>query len=121
MNFSNEIKPAAWGAAGGALLTMLVGFQGFGWYTGGSAEELAQDRARDAVVVAYTPVCAEMAAQEPNQLVLMMEERHWQRDSFVREAGWVSGVDTAYQRAVAKACAESAAEAFEAQHTKSGT
>lgn len=121
MKMPSEIKPAAWGVVGGALLTILVGFQGFGWYTGGSAEELAQDRAREAVVVAYTPVCARLAAGEPDQLVLMMEESQWQRDSFVREAGWVSGVESAYQREVAEACAESAAEAFEAQQSKSGT
>lgn len=121
MKMPSEIKPAAWGAIGGALVTMLVGFQGFGWYTGGSAEELAQDRAREAVVVAYTPVCAQLAAREPDQLALMMEERQWQRDSFVRDAGWVSGVDTVYQREVAEACADSVAKAFEAQETKSGT
>lgn len=115
MKLPVELKPAAWGAAGGALVTMLVGFQGFGWYTGGSAEEMAQNRARTAVVAAYTPVCAQLAAQEPEQLMLMMKERQWQRDSFVRDAGWVSGVDNAYQSEVAKACATSAAAAFEAK------
>src|SRR5690606_28798772 len=102
---------------GGALVTMLVGFQGFGWYTGGSAEEMAQNRAREAVVVAYAPVCAELAAGQPDQLTLMMEERQWQRDSFVRSAGWVSGVADAYQSEVAKACATAAAAAFEAKQS----
>lgn len=114
MKLPSELKPAAWGAIGGAIVTMLVGFQGLGWYTGGSAEEMAQNRAREAVVVAYAPVCAELAAGEPDQLTLMMEERQWQRDRFVQNAGWVSGVADPYKAEVAEACAKAAAAAFEA-------
>jgi hypothetical protein len=36
-----QIKPAAWGAVGGAIAAMIIGFVWGGWVTGGTSEKAA--------------------------------------------------------------------------------
>ena len=38
MQVPASVKPAAWGAVGGAIVMMIVGFWGFNWSTAGTAE-----------------------------------------------------------------------------------
>ena len=55
------LKQLLQGAAIGAALTVIVGFNwfrsGFGWVLGGTAEKAASERVDVALVAAYTPVC----------------------------------------------------------------
>ena len=51
------LKPALWGAAGGAILLAIVGFTWGGWVTGGGAEAKAEQRASSAVIAALAPIC----------------------------------------------------------------
>ena len=76
---------------------------------------MANERAQAAVVVAYTPVCVEIAEREPAQIMLLSKERRWQRDSFVQKAGWVDSIDPQFRAKVASACGDAAVEAFEAK------
>jgi hypothetical protein len=55
---TSVLKSAAWGVAGGIVITLIVGFWFAGWYTAGSAQKLAADTADKAVVDALAPVCA---------------------------------------------------------------
>ncbi len=58
MEFPSEIKPALWGAAGGAILLAIVGFTWGGWMTTSAANKLADQRA-DVAVVAILTIPAE--------------------------------------------------------------
>ena len=108
------VKPAIWGAIGGAIAAMLIGFIWGGWVTGGTAGQMAATSAEGAIVQAFTPLCVARAEQQPDQLALLKETRSYQRDDFVVEAGWVPNVSEEYQGEVADACASAVLEAMEA-------
>ena len=109
------VKPAVWGAVGGAVAAMIVGFAWGGWVTGGTADEMVSAGAEDAIVQAFTPLCVARAEQEPEQLALLMEENAYRHDDFVIEAGWVPNVNEAFQTEVARACALAIVEAMETE------
>ena len=109
------VKPAVWGAVGGAIAAMIVGFVWGGWVTGGTAEEMVSAGAETAVVQAFTPLCVARAQEEPEQLALLMEATTYQQDDFVIEAGWVSNVNETFQTEVARTCALAIVEAMETE------
>ena len=45
MDIHSQLKPALWGAVGGAAALAFVGFMWGGWVTGGNAEAMALKRA----------------------------------------------------------------------------
>jgi hypothetical protein len=115
MKVSASVKPAIWGAIGGAVAAIIIGFSWGGWVTGGTAGKMATTSASDATVLALTPVCVLKAEQQPDQLVLLKKESSWSRGNFVDKAGWVANVTEKYRSAVASACGTALAEALEAK------
>lgn len=113
MNIPESTKPALWGAVGGAVVAMIIGFSWGGWVTGGKATQMQAAGAETAIVQAFTPLCVAKAEQEPEQIALLKEERRYQRDNFVVEAGWVDNVSEKYRSEVADACADSIVEGME--------
>src|SRR5215210_9368300 len=59
------LKPALYGAVGGAIALAVVGFSWGGWVAGGKAEMIADQRARADVVAALTAICADQAKRDP--------------------------------------------------------
>jgi len=92
MNMPQEVKPALWGAAGGAIVWWVVLAFGFGWTSAGTTEKLASGRAEKAVVAALAPVCAERFNAQPDvaaKRVTLNDTSSWQRrDLFPKE--WVT-------------------------------
>jgi hypothetical protein len=117
MNVPASVKPAVWGAIGGAIAAMIIGFAWGGWVTGGAAGKMAAVSAEEAIVLAFTPLCVAKAERQPEQLVLLKKESDWQRDKFVIKAGWVANVSEKYRSAVAQACASTVVEGMEAKPT----
>jgi hypothetical protein len=115
VNVPASVKPAVWGAIGGAIAAMVIGFVWGGWVTGGTAGKMAVTSAETATVQALTPLCVAKAEQQPEQLALLKKESSWQRGDFVVKAGWVANVSEKYRAAVAEACASTAVEAMEAK------
>ena len=64
MRIPVETKPAIWGIAGGAIAMAFVGFNWGGWVTGGKAESVASQRAKDAVVVAQGAVVPHLSNRD---------------------------------------------------------
>jgi hypothetical protein len=110
MNVPASVKPAVWGAIGGAIAAIIVGFAWGGWVTGGTAGRMEAASAETAVVLALTPLCVTKAEQQPEKLVPLKEESSYQRDNFVIEAGWVDNVSEEYRTEVATACASTLVE-----------
>ena len=111
MNIPVEAKPAAWGAVGGAIAAMVVGFNWGGWVTGGTADTASRKQADEAVVGALAPVCLERCNGTPdagaNRAVLKKTET-WSQGEFVEKGGWarMPGASTPERAsAVARACA----------------
>jgi hypothetical protein len=59
MQVPSQVKPACWGAVGGAIVLAFIGFNWGGWVTGATAEAMAKQRANTAVEIALRPICAE--------------------------------------------------------------
>ena len=105
------IKEALWGAVGGAIAAIIVGFAWGGWVTGGSAERTAATRSNIAVVEALVPVCVALSVTDPagpaklEQLAALKSS--YERTEFVTKAGWAT-MPAAKEpnRKVAEACAE---------------
>jgi hypothetical protein len=118
MNVSASVKPAAWGAVGGAIAAMIIGFAWGGWVTGGTAGKMEAASAETAIVQAFTPLCVARAERQPEQLILLKKEESWKREEFVVKAGWVANVSEKYRSAVAEVCASTVVKGMEAPTTK---
>jgi len=113
-----QMKPAIWGAIGGAIAAMIIGFVWGGWVTGGTSEKNAGAAAQTAIEQAFVPLCVAKAEQHPDQLPLLKKENSYSRSDFVNKAGWVSDVAEKYRRNVAEACALAIVEAMDAAAIK---
>ena len=99
------IKPLVWGAVGGAILTIIIGFALGGWVLGGAAQE----RLDTAVLPLAAEICANNFKADPDfekHLAALKEKDNWQRDSYIKEKGkWaVMAGDDAPRGGVADAC-----------------
>jgi hypothetical protein len=115
MQVPASVKPAVWGAVGGAVAAMIVGFTWGGWVTGGTAGQMATTSAQTASVLALTPLCVAKAEGQGEQLAALKKESTWSRGDFVTKAGWVANVNDKYRSAVATACASTLVEAMDAK------
>jgi hypothetical protein len=80
-----DIKPAAWGAVGGAIALLIVAFA-TGWVvTSGSARDMAEQMSEKAVVASLAPICAnkfEQAAKADTILIAALGAvDSWERDN----------------------------------------
>jgi hypothetical protein len=104
------IKPALWGAVGGAIGVAIVGFSQLGWKTATSSEDLAQERAQTAVVAALVPFCVTKAQQDPDKAILVKlhaEDSPYMRSTLVTKAGWTTvGGYSSQDTALADACSQ---------------
>jgi hypothetical protein len=110
MQISPDIKPACWGAVGGAIALAVIGFSYGGWVTGGNAEQMAQQRADAAVVTALAPICVDRFRQQADaaaRLTALKTVNSWQQGGVIEKGGWATMPgSTSPNPAVARACAE---------------
>jgi hypothetical protein len=109
-----QVKPAVWGAIGGAIAAIIIGFAWGGWVTGGTSRDVAGMAAQSAVVTAFVPLCVAKAEQQPDQLPPLKAASVYGRYDIVLKAGWVSNVAEKYRRGVAESCATAIVEAMDA-------
>ena len=105
-----KIKPGLWGALGGAIILAIVGFAWGGWVTGGTAQEMAEQKAENAVVDRLAPICVEQFNQDSEKdqkLKELKETDTWKRDDYVAEQGWATMPgEKEFDRKIADKCAE---------------
>jgi alpha/beta superfamily hydrolase len=108
MQAHSQLKPALWGAVGGAIALAIIGFTWGGWVTGSSANELARQQVQTALVEVLTPMCVDRfnrAENAPARLVALKKmTSSWDRERFVRENDWAKFGKEANSRVV-DACA----------------
>lgn len=105
-----QTTPFLWGAAAGAIVLAIVGFNWGGWVTGGTAERLAAGRADEALVSALTPICVAQfhaSANAPADLAALKDIKVWEQSGYVEKSGWATmpGSTAEPNREVASACA----------------
>jgi hypothetical protein len=107
----DSLKRLLQGAAAGAVVTMIVGFNWGGWTLGSTAEKVAKEQPEAAVVAALSPICVDQFRQPANATASLTELNKisyaWDRGTFIEKGGWaiMPGSEKA-DSAVAKACAE---------------
>lgn len=103
-------KPAIWSALGGAAVMAIVGFSQLGWKTATAADQMAQERADTAVVVALVPFCVAKAQTDPDAAVLAKfkaEQSSYTRSDLVGRAGWATLSGSKFpDNALARACSD---------------
>ena len=86
------VKPAFWGAAGGAILIAIVGFSS-GWVvTSENAKSTAERQVDSAVISALTPICVAQFKSAPQMeqtthLAALQKEDSWERSDYVEKQG----------------------------------
>lgn len=105
----DSLKRLLQGVAVGAVVTLIVGFNWGGWVTGGTAKEMTQRSATEAVVAALSPICVDKFQHSTEAAVNLVELKKissYQQGSFIEKGGWATlpGSDTA-NSSVARACA----------------
>jgi len=103
-----QLKPALWGAVGGALALAIIGFTWGGWITGGKADLLARQKVQAALVEVLTPMCVDKFNKATDAQTRLVELKKltssWDRERFVRDNDWARfGKDSNSQ--VVDACA----------------
>jgi hypothetical protein len=103
-----QLKPALWGAVGGALALAIIGFTWGGWITGGKADLLARQKVQAALVEVLTPMCVDKFNKATDAQTRLVELKKltssWDRERFVRDNDWAKfGKDSNSQ--VVDACA----------------
>ncbi len=116
MNIPEWLKPGVLGAIVGAVALAIVGFSWGGWLTGSTAEKMASDQARRAVVAALVPICVEQSSQDPqfvDTLAQLKETSSFQRSEVLMKAGWATMPGSSDpDRDVARSCLEVLAAQF---------
>lgn len=107
----DSLKRLLQGAAAGAAVAMIVGFNWGGWVTGGTAREMVQKSTSSAVVAALSPICVEKfqrSTEAATNLVELKKVSSYQQGSFIEKGGWSTtpGGDNSTNSAVARTCAE---------------
>lgn len=102
------IIPAVYGAVGGAIALVIIGFTVGGWMTNGTATKMANDLAASAVVSVMTPYCVVQSKSAPNSvevLAALKAAQSYDRREIIEKAGWATplGEETP-NRALAVSC-----------------
>ena len=99
------------GIAIGALASMVIGFYWGGWVTGGTADKLAAEQSKAAVLAALTPICVEKFLQnseaKTNLADLQKISSNWEQGRYLEKGGWATppgATSAGYQ--LARSCAE---------------
>lgn len=110
MQVPANTKPILWGAAGGVVVCAVIGFTWGGWVTGGSARQQAAASARDAVVTALAPICAERFRAQADgeaQVASLAKSSSWERGAIIEKSGFaLMPGSTTTDSDVARACGE---------------
>ena len=110
MKVSPMIKPAVWGAVGGSIITMILGFGWGGWTMDSTVNQVAMKRADAAVTAVLVPICLAREKSDGAKGQKLGELKaitsSYQQTEFVMKTGWATfpGKDDP-NRDVAEACA----------------
>ena len=92
METPTQLKPALWGAVGGAVALAIVGFTWGGWVTSSKAGVLARQQVQAALVEVLTPMCVDKFNRATDVQARLVELKKitssWDRERFVRDHDW---------------------------------
>lgn len=86
-----KFKLAAWGAVGGSIVTMYVGFNVVGWMTNGAATALSKEFAATAVAERLGTICVAQFnrdAARSQRLSEMKDKDAWESARYIDKQTW---------------------------------
>jgi Flp pilus assembly protein protease CpaA len=115
---SAAVKPACWGAVGGAMALAIIGFTWGGWVTGGTAKNMASAAATNGQQSVLVPLCVAQFMTTDGAVSKIKETPTYNHDDIVRE--FVKKVvDTPMDYSLARACAAAVDEVLSKSAAKS--
>jgi hypothetical protein len=111
MNISPNVKPALWGAVGGAVALAILGFTWGGWVTSSTATTMADKHANVEVAKVLAPICFLQFNRQPGADARLVELKGitstYEQASFIEKSGAATmpGSDKMV-KGVSQACAE---------------
>jgi hypothetical protein len=96
------------GAAAGAAVTILIGFNWGGWTLGSTAEKQVKVAEQASAVRVLAPICADKFQRSVDvtaNLEALKKADSWKRDEMIEKAGWTKFPGSEPDRKVAEACA----------------
>ena len=104
------------GMAIGAVVSMVIGFTWGGWITSGTADKLAAEEAKTAVLAALVPICVEQfqhnSEAKANLAALQKISSNWEQGQYVEKGGWATPPGaTSADYHLARLCAEKLVQA----------
>ena len=81
------IQAAIWGAVGGAVAAIVVGFVWGGWTTAGTTQTITEE----AVLTSQGAICVAQFMNDPNHqenLAELKKLRSWERSEAIEKGGW---------------------------------
>jgi hypothetical protein len=93
MDVPAQTKLATWGAVGGALATLILGFYWGGWETATSASRMANEQSEKKVIAALAPFCVDRflkSADATHSAELLKLTTNYERGSFLEKAGYTN-------------------------------
>ena len=109
MKIHPNVKPALWGAVGGAVALAIVGFSWGGWKTPRQTRDLVEDGSQKAVIVKLAPLCVEKFNAQADAAAKLGELKKlasYDQGTFVKMAGWATFGSEKPNSNVARACAD---------------
>lgn len=111
MNISPSVKPALWGAVGGAVALAILGFTWGGWVTGSTATTMADKQATIEVAKVLAPICFSQFNMQQDAVAKLAELKGikslYEQASYIEKSGVATmpGSDK-MAKGVSQACAE---------------
>ena len=93
MNTWDKITFGLWGVFAGGVVLAIIGFAWFGWLTGGTAEEMAEQMAEEAVIARLAPYCVKQFNQDPKKIQKLKELKKiesYDRGTYIEKQGWAT-------------------------------
>jgi hypothetical protein len=88
-----SLKALLWSCVACIVLTMIIGFTLGGWVTGGTAQDMAEESAEEAVVSRLAAICIAQYKQDPEKdkkLNELEKMDSWERSSYVEKQDWAT-------------------------------
>ena len=91
MQMRAEVKPALWGAVGGAVVLAIIGFGWGGWMTASSARDMVKKNSDGAVVAALADICVTQFHVQTDASMKLEELKKlpsYDQGTYVDKGGW---------------------------------
>ena len=89
----DKISIGVWCAIGGAIITMIIGFNWGGWVRGSTSVSMGEKMARSAVAERLAPICVSQFNIDPQReenLLTLQEKSSWEQEKYIKTQGWAT-------------------------------